>query len=186
MESIVVPLGKRTEDEWVNNHLTWLLGVLYLFVWKSVNMPEDLDEDRYIKVRHDIVETLRNARASITVKGLDEDETWVGWRDIGDKDLDATLKRVNKQGWLESDWASGIDDLIDSRDGNQPQETESGIFSEHRDSQPQVRKGDTMFQDRYDYLSEKKQNEYFKWKEGILKRIAELERGSQDAMEIDT
>jgi origin recognition complex subunit 6 len=32
-----------------------------------------------------------------------------------------------------------------------------------------------MFQERYDYLGERKRKAYAEWKEGMLKRIKELE-----------
>jgi origin recognition complex subunit 6 len=39
----------------------------------------------------------------------------------------------------------------------------------------QIRRADTMFQERYDYLGERKRKAYAEWKEGMLKRIKELE-----------
>ncbi|KAJ4405146.1 hypothetical protein N0V85_004738, partial [Neurospora sp. IMI 360204] len=41
-----------------------------------------------------------------------------------------------------------------------------------------VGQGDSMFQDRYDYLGERKQKEYAIWKQGILRKIKALENPS--------
>jgi origin recognition complex subunit 6 len=38
----------------------------------------------------------------------------------------------------------------------------------------QIRRADTMFQDKYDLLSEKRQAEYVVWKENIMSRIDAL------------
>ena len=48
-----------------------------------------------------------------------------------------------------------------------------------------MRRADTMFQDRYDFLSERKKKEYTLWKAGVLRRIKNLETG-EDGMDIDS
>ncbi|KAK3314532.1 origin recognition complex subunit 6-domain-containing protein [Apodospora peruviana] len=118
----------------------------------------------------------------------DEEDAWEGWHTVRAKDLDSAAVHIHRHGWLELDWAKGIDDLINqtaASDGG-----EGGDDVDEGEQAPlQIRKADTMFQERYDYLSEGRRADYAVWKEGILKRIKELERDTpppnHDAMEID-
>lgn len=146
-------------------------------------MPEGVDEARYVHARKEIVETLNKARRTISIKGVDEDDAWEGWKEIHAADIDNAALRINRHGWLESDWAKSIEDLI-----QKDQEDESGgegnDDADNTQSGP-AKRADTMFQDRYDFLSERKRKEYAIWKDGIIGRIQDLERGA-DAMEVDS
>ncbi len=198
-ESIVAPQGKRTTDEWVNGNLVALLGALYLYVWRGVTSHgKDLDQAEYVRFRKALVTALKKARETVeippskTVGGDDDDEVgpWVGWTDIRVKDLDTAALRINRHGWLEMNWAAGIQDLV-----RMEEEAEDRDMADEADTRPeprQVRKADTMFQERYDYLSERRRKDYAIWKQGILARIKELERDTppqqakgEDAMDID-
>ena len=112
----------------------------------------------------------------------EEDAAWDGWHDVRSKDLDTAAVHINRHGWLELDWAKGIDDLItqaaeageeDGIDQDGDSETQGPI---------QIRRTDTMLQERYDYLSEGKKEEYEVWKEGILSRIKKLQARPPPAM----
>jgi origin recognition complex subunit 6 len=194
VETIVTPHGKRTTDSWITSNLVPLLGALYLIVWKGVTFPgKDLDQERYIRARKDVVTALQKARSTLTLpsKGTDTDDGgWEGWTDVKVKDIDNATLRINRHGWLESDWAHGIGDLI-ARNADAIDEAMeldgSGNDNGVEVGGGKVRRADTMFQDRNDYLSERKKQEYAVWKEGILRRIKELERGppTADAMDID-
>jgi len=173
----------------VMGNLAALLGSLYLYVWGSVSMPEGVDEARYIRARKGIVETLNKARGTIRIKGVEEDEAWEGWQEVGATDIDNAALKVNRHGWLEGDWATGIEDLVQRHEANEPRgegegegEDEDGAENIQTD---RIKRADTMFQDRYDFLSERRRIEYASWKEGILERIKGLERGT-DAMEVDS
>lgn len=196
-ESIVAPHGKRTEDGWVNGNLVALLGALYLYVWRGVTSPggQDLDPAKFVSFRKSLVRALSKAREAVEVtsKAGDEDgEPWAGWYDVRIKDLDTAALRTNRHGWLEMDWAAGIEDLVRAGQGvNEADEEETGD-DDARPEVGQIRRADTMFQERYDYLSERKRKEYAIWKEGILRRIKELERDpgqvrtqEEDVMDID-
>ncbi|CCC10844.1 unnamed protein product [Sordaria macrospora k-hell] len=187
IESIVVRHGKWTEDEWVNANLVSLMGALYLFVWRGVTWPgTDIDEGEYVAMRKKVVMTLKKAREQVKVtvelgNGKEEEEdnekVWEGWGDVKLKDLNLATLHIGTSGWLEMDWAAGVEDLartvLDKED--QDAAFEDGQGGANKVEVVRVGQGDSMFQDRYDYLGERKQKEYAIWKQGILKKIKALE-----------
>lgn len=185
MEAIVCPHGRRTKDEWVLGHMTSLLGSLYLYVWNTVSMPDGVDETRYVAARKDVVEALDQARQTIAIKDVEDDEAWKGWQDIQVADIDDAALTVNRHGWLESDWAKGMEDLI-QRDQDNAAERAAAAKATWGTVEP-VRRADTMLQEKYDYLSEKRRREYTAWKKKIMKEIARLDRQKErvDVMEVD-
>ncbi|KAH8883426.1 hypothetical protein GQ53DRAFT_752926 [Thozetella sp. PMI_491] len=169
MEQIVVPHGRLTGDEWVKGNLVSLLGALYMYAWRSVSMPpEGLDEQRYAHARKQVVEAFRLARSSLSLENDERGEAWEGWQDIKGKDLDATALWISRHGWLESDWAKDLNDLAPLPEGD------IGSVSTEL-AELQVRKPDTMFQDKVDFLSQRNRREYAAWKEALLHRIEGLE-----------
>lgn len=187
IDSIVVPHGRRTDDEWVWGHLTGLLASLYLYVWNSVSQTDGVDEERYIAARASVIDALTRARTAITVKDVDAEEVaWEGWTDVEAKDVDEATLRISRYGWLESDWARGIQDLIQREEDADEDTIRAAVGrkgKESADAGGRVRRGDVMFQEKYDYLSERKRKTYAVWKEGILRRIEEI--GGGDAMDVD-
>jgi len=173
MEAIVCPHGRRTKDEWVLNHLTGLLGSLFLYVWNTVSMPDGVDEKRYVAARKGVVEALERARQTITIKDAEEEEAWEGWQDVQVADIDDAALTINRHGWLESDWAKGIHDLIQREEDHAAEKAaRKGI----KGPIGPLRRTDTMLQDRYDYLCGKRRKEYAVWKKRIIKEITRLER----------
>ncbi|OLN91973.1 hypothetical protein CCHL11_01396 [Colletotrichum chlorophyti] len=186
MDFIVVPGGRRTRDPWVRANLAPLVGAIYFFVTlqvKKLQTGEDVEPSSYNSTRKQILDLLARARDEVDVRGLDEDEAWEGWAPVIPKDFDAAVKEVRERGWLNEDWYQSLGDVIEAgqtmknsrRDGGE--ETEQGPML--------VRRADTMFQDRYDYLSEKRRREYRIWKEDILRRIDAMEKEAGGAMEVD-
>ncbi|OIW27207.1 hypothetical protein CONLIGDRAFT_618661 [Coniochaeta ligniaria NRRL 30616] len=151
MEAIVCPHGRRTKDEWVLSHMTVLLGSLYLYVWNTVNMPNG---------------------------NVDQKEAWEGWQDIRVADIDDATLTINRHGWLESDWAKGIEDLLQREADNAAEK--AGATKGSRVPIGPVKRTDTMLQDRYDYLGEKRRNKYVSWKKRILREVTRLERQREE------
>jgi origin recognition complex subunit 6 len=174
MEAIVCPQGRKTKEEWVLRHMTSLLGSLYLYVWTTVSMSDGVDEARYAAARKDVVDALEQARQTITIKDVDEEEAWEGWRDIQASDIDDAAVTINRYGWLESDWAKGIQDLIQREEDTAAETTHAG--KRKRSRAGPIRRTDTMMQEKYDYLSEKRRKEYDVWKRSIMIEITRLER----------
>ncbi|KAK3392497.1 origin recognition complex, subunit 6 [Sordaria brevicollis] len=185
IESIVAPQGKRTEDEWVNANLVSLLGALYLYVWRGVTWPEsDMVQEEYVAMRKKVVAALKRARETVKVavkvgeEQEDEEKVWEGFGEVKFRELDAATRYVGtNQEWLEMDWVDGVRDLV--RREREGLEAEDGVEDSDKEVEVvKVGQGDSMFQDRYDYLGEQKQREYAIWKEDILKKIKALENPS--------
>ncbi|KAL0941125.1 origin recognition complex subunit 6 [Colletotrichum truncatum] len=185
MDYIVVPGGRRTRDGWVRENLTALCGAVFLFVTQQVKKlakGDDDDPDSHVSSRKEILSLLQRAREEIDVRGLDEDEAWEGWTPVKPAEFDAVLKEVEERGWLEADWYRSLGDVIEA--GNVIADSRVGESDASYKAAP-VRRADTMFQDRYDFLSEKKRREYRIWKENILRRIDVMEKEGESAMEAD-
>ncbi|KXX77189.1 Origin recognition complex subunit 6 [Madurella mycetomatis] len=170
LESIITPRGKLTDDGWVLANLVAVLGAVYLFVWRGVTWPgREIDQGRYVKFRKELAAALRKARGGVT--GLRE-EDWEGWAEVGGREFDTAALRVHRHGWFDMEWATGVEDLVGREEASGEWEEEDG-----KTVVVQVRGGDSMFQERYDYLSERKRKAYAEWKGGLMKKIKELEKG---------
>lgn len=90
---------------------------------------------------------------------------------------------MEEQGWLDSDWFKGLDELVGAKRWDvvaAPAEDEDDM------AKPiQIRRADTMFQEKYDYLSEERKADYNVWRHKMLQRITD-NRTNSGAMEIDT
>ncbi|EOO03600.1 putative origin recognition complex subunit 6 protein [Phaeoacremonium minimum UCRPA7] len=186
MESILVPHGRKSSDEWVNDNITTTLGAIYFYVseraqWKSSD--DQVDQTRYQAARKVIIKTLDGARETATFKGSDQDTAWVGWRSIRPRDLDKAVMEVNKRGWLQSDWYQGMQDLADRTNADDLEDEDHDATEQIQSVE--IRRADSMFQDRYDLLSQRRRDDFKVWKAGILERIAALEN-STVPMEIDS
>ncbi|EGS23465.1 uncharacterized protein CTHT_0001580 [Thermochaetoides thermophila DSM 1495] len=174
LDSIVGPHGKRTEDDWVLARMPAVLGALYMYVWRRVVLAgSNLGRDQYIKISKQILDALARARDELDLPV----EAWEdGWREIKGKDLDATLLKGHEKGWYEMDWVGGVKDLLDQGERRDVEEGEEH-GEEEREETIKIRKPDTMFQERYDFLSEVKLKKYDEWKAGILQSIKAIQAG---------
>ncbi|KAM0322984.1 hypothetical protein ACHAQA_009083 [Verticillium albo-atrum] len=196
VECAVVPGGRRTRDPWVLDNLTALVAAFYFFIVQQVRVlatGERITPDNYLPVRTEVMALLTRARAELVVgKGLEEEDAWEGWQAIRRRDFDAVMGEVTNKGFLQEDWFTGLSDLI-ARGGLEAAGEEEGeeaadggaVGDEVRPTKQTIRRADTMFQDRYDYLSEDKRKDYRLWKEGILRRIEQEEQGRREAMDVD-
>ncbi|WZH39423.1 origin recognition complex subunit 6 [Fusarium acuminatum] len=186
MEIILTPEGRRTEDEWVLKNVTALFAAIYFFVTmrvKALATGEGIDREGYVPVRKEILALLTRARQEVTIKNSPEETAWEGWANINSKDFDDAVAKVNEQSWLTGDWYQGITDVVKLGQRGYPED--DGMLD--GDSMPKVhiKKADTMFQDKYDFLSEAKRKDYVHWKEDMLAKIA-LSTTTGAAMELDT
>ncbi|OTA57924.1 hypothetical protein K449DRAFT_128894 [Hypoxylon sp. EC38] len=189
MQTIAAPHGKRTKDEWVNENLTALLAAVYFLVSSQLYVLEqgkELDDPQYIRMRKAILKTLGAAQDNVGVVGMDEDELWIGWEDIKSKDVDSAVAKVVENGWQKDEWFAGIKHMAKIKDAevdNEDVEMEDGdekSFSEKLHAQ----RGDTMLQSKWD-MTDRKRDEYRAWKDGILRRIEEIERSQRSGMVVD-
>lgn len=142
---------------------------------------------------------LRGARNEVEIPGhtggrkreLTEEEEitfWEGWQNsIKVAVLDEAITEVTNRGWLNSDWYRSIDFLRDKADGSDQDDDDLGEDSTSAAAAVQIAKADTMLQDKFDYLSERRRAEYRQWKASILRRIKLLESDQgQSVMDVDS
>ncbi|KAK7723768.1 hypothetical protein SLS64_000099 [Diaporthe eres] len=194
LESIIAPHRRRTDDEWVNGHLTALSAAIYWYVSESAqlapgeDMTTDASRSSLNAKRKHILGALKSARQEVkppTTRGkrslaaTEEEEAvfWEGWQEgLKAADISEALTVVADRGWLDSDWFRSIDLIRDAE-----QDAEDVDPSAHQEeltstaAAVQIRKADTMLQDRFDYLTERRRAEYRHWKAGILRRVEALE-----------
>lgn len=195
LESIMAPYRTRTRDEWVHSNLSPLVGAIYWFVSEAARlapgeeMTVEASRARYKTVRKELLAALRDSKSQVKIAApagsrrtepTEEQETafWDGWQGtIKAADLDKAITEVTNKGWLDSDWFRSTEYLKDKTE-------EGGLHEDQVDvaATVQITKADTMLQDKFDYLSERRRAEYRRWKADILQRIDLLERG--DAMDL--
>ncbi|KAH6613490.1 origin recognition complex subunit 6-domain-containing protein [Chaetomium tenue] len=185
VESVLAPRGKPTTDAWARANAAAVLGALYLFVWRGVVWPagEGVERERYVGMRRGVAGGIGGVRDQgvVEIEGGDDDGVWEGWKAVGVAELDAAAVRGRRHGWFEMGWVSGVQDLVDREAARVEEEEEEeagrggGGDGDGDGEVVQIRRADTMFQERYDYLGDRKRKAYAEWKEGVLKKIKELE-----------
>ncbi|KAM0248837.1 hypothetical protein ACHAQJ_009301 [Trichoderma viride] len=175
MESILVPGGRKTKDEWALNNTTALCAAVIFFVAmrvRDIDQEQAIQTEFYKPTRTEILEQLSRARQGVGVIGVEPDAFWEGWTDVIDSDFDDAVSRIREKGWLEADWYNGITDVISM---NLQQDDDIVEGQDEEDAlQVQQQRADTMFQEKYDYLSESRRAEYKIWKDATLARISVL------------
>lgn len=186
MQSIVTPHGRRTSDEWVHASLAPLLAAVFFVVITKFHHLEkgELDEKTYIKTRQQLVDSMEHARAEVKVAGVaDEDEAWEGWSHVTAKNINDAVAVVISRGWQDGGWFTGISDMVDiSR--NKDAASEDGDDDDNETaSREKVQGGDSMFQGTW-VITDQKREEYRRWKEGIMKKVAEMKKQqAEDAVD---
>lgn len=150
----------------------------------DADVEQAMQPQVYEPARAEVLGQLGRARQEVQVKGVEPDVLWEGWTDLNDESFDAAVVKVRESGWLEADWYHGIADVID-RDLPQDGDIEYG-YDEEDAAHGQQQRADTMFQDKYDYLSERRRTEYRAWKEATLARIAVLSASLESSTGNDT
>ncbi|KAK6825545.1 hypothetical protein PG987_013039 [Apiospora arundinis] len=195
MDTIVLPRGRRTTDEWVNANLTPLLaGIGFLTMWQIHCLEMDgPDKTVYAKTREQVLKAVMKARDKVEVKGVeDEDEAWEGWSDITMKDIDRTVEKGTKSGWQESGWFGSISDMVDAcgtgKENTAGSDPDGGGEGDDGESETmdrmQMQRGDSMFQGRW-VMTDRKRDDYRQWKEDILLRIEEIKKEQENKMDVD-
>ena len=156
-------------DAWVRANQVSVLAALYLFVWRGVTWPagREVDRERYVRFRREVAACLGRAREEVDVPG-----GWEGWGEVEVRGFDVAAVRGERRGWFEMGWVAGVGDLVAREEEEEESREGEDVGSVEV---VQVRKGDSMFQERYDYLGERKRKAYGEWREGMLKRIKALE-----------
>lgn len=173
----------QTEDEWVREHTTKALVSIYFFVMMRVKALADAEIDgkqSYVTLRKDILDLLSRARNEVTFIGAEDEGAWEGYTALRLKDFDNAIAYAKEQTWFESDWFEGIAGVVKSDSDIQMADADNlDGFDEP------VRRADTMFQDKLDFLSESRRSDFITWKEKQLARITELSV-ADGAMRLDS
>jgi origin recognition complex subunit 6 len=193
MQTIIVPQGRRSPDEWVNTHITPLLAAIYFMVSSRVTILESSGEgvrkDQYGAMSREIVQALQQAREEVDVKDEDDEDFWQGWSDVARKDVDEAVKKITENAWKDDEWFTGIDELVANTQGAKDADDDVGMNdSDNGDfdgGKTHMQRGDTLLQGRW-VMTERKREEYRIWKDGILKRIEEMEIAGHGGMDVDT
>ncbi|KAI3399248.1 hypothetical protein diail_7410, partial [Diaporthe ilicicola] len=197
LESILAPHHQKSEDEWVNGHLTALVAATYCYAFASAQLApgEDMTRNTFgaslkttqkkmpgaLKTARNEVK-IPNAQGKKSAVAAEEEESifWEGWQQsLKAADINEAINEFVDRGWLESDWFRSIDLLRVAEQGAEDVDPEA---RQSTAAAVQIRKADTMLQDKFDYLSERKRAGYRQWKAGILRRVEAMERAqSADA-----
>lgn len=184
MEIIACPGGRRIEDVWVNEHPTEMLMAIAHAVFMQLKLltTDQADEEAlHVPLRKEIMDLMNRARSEVVFLGMEEDGAWEGWSKIRVKDFEDALVYSQEQKWLDSDWFRNIADVVSTgqADADPMDQDEADVGSG-----PGGR-ADTMFQDRYDFLSESRKADYRVWKSTQLDRISQM-LVAGGAMEVDS
>ncbi|KAF4549123.1 Origin recognition complex subunit 6-like protein [Elsinoe fawcettii] len=148
------------------------------------------DQEGYLAKQESGIEAVREIEAG-----------WLPEEDALGADLEAFLKAAGEEGWMDADWFLGV--TVEGEGEGDEMEVDGGNRGQRKrmsDKTPLRRKekhalrplednGDgeeetaaglqiglgTMFQDAVDWLSDDRREEYTEWKEGIMRRLDELE-----------
>jgi origin recognition complex subunit 6 len=171
-----------------------LIAAVYFFVGTRLSGRETTGQE-YISQRKAVLGTLTILREDEElgekIRGkVKNGSEWEGWEKVGTKDIDAWLLEISTRGWLKLDWfeniieGAGVEGKDDAGQVEADDEAHPPLPGEEVENKDVLQSGlGTMMQDRVDYLSEKKRAEYKIWKQGILARMKQIERGEQ-AMDI--
>ncbi|KAL7799788.1 origin recognition complex subunit 6 domain-containing protein [Trichoderma ceciliae] len=189
MEAILTSGGRKTKDGWALGNASALCAAIIFFVAvrvRDVDREQAIRPDIYDPTRLEILGQLSRARQEVEVKAVELDAFWEGWTDVDSDDFDAAVSRVREESWLEADWYNGITDVI-NMSLQQDDDVADGQDDDDDDAlQVQQQRADTMFQERYDYLSESRRAEYKAWKDATLARISVLSASSKTGGGNDT
>ncbi|KFY18295.1 hypothetical protein V491_04811 [Pseudogymnoascus sp. VKM F-3775] len=172
-----------------------LVAAVYVLVHTRLTGKE-VNGKEYVALRRRILAELKNLRADDEVVArVEKEETgdagWEGWTDTVGKDVDAWLMQLSSRGWVELDWFENIDsgsgvEGPETRD-EQMDDAEDEDANEDDDGGEESIMGlGTMMQERVDYLSARKREEYQIWKDRILEKIDGIEMARAETEAMDT
>ncbi|KAJ6781615.1 hypothetical protein PWT90_04417 [Aphanocladium album] len=183
-ESILFPGDQKMEDDSAKGQTTEVLAAVLYHVtvrFQAITTGAPIDSDSYAPIRKAIMEILGKARKEVVFIGAEDAGAWDGWASVKTKDFDAMVEAVKENDWLDSDWYRGINDVVQNIGDADVNMDEGDEIAQESGG----RRADTMFQDRYDFLSDSRRADFKIWKEAQLARIEKLS-AANSAMEIDT
>ena len=155
------------------------------------------DGKEYVGLRKQILNGIRELRTDKElikkVSGIQKGKKgWEGYGEVVGKDVDAWLMELSAKGWVELDWFGniesgaglGLPEWVDY-DNYELQNEEDDEEDEGEETMMGL---GTMLQDKVDFLSKRKRDEYKVWKESFMRRLEqaeEAEKKQSTRMEVD-
>lgn len=172
-----------------------LVAAIYVLVHTRLTGKE-VNGKEYVALRRSILAALKDLRADEEViEKVEKEEAgeagWEGWTNIVGKDVDAWLMQLSARGWVGLDWFENIESgsgIEGPQTSDEPMDdAEDEDAGEDNDGEEESIMGlGTMMQERVDYLSTRKREEYQIWKDEILEKIDEMERARAETEAMDT
>ncbi|PHH61521.1 hypothetical protein CDD81_312 [Ophiocordyceps australis] len=172
VECIVTPGGRMTQDGWTQKHVSEVVAAVYFYVVMRVRAMatnESLDRSGYVPLRKTILGLMEQARSQVQINQVDQAQAWRDWKHVKPKDFDEAVAHVKDQDWLISDWYEAIAHVAQHPGHGETAATQA---SQEAASTSQ-RRADTMLQEKYDYISVARREEYRQWKESMLSMIGQ-------------
>lgn len=152
------------------------------------------DGREYVGLRKQILNGIRELRTDKElikkVSGIQKGKKgWEGYGDVVGKDVDAWLMELSAKGWVELDWFGNIESGAGL---GLPEWVDYDNYELQNDEDDDEDKGEetmmglgTMLQDKVDFLSKRKRDEYKVWQESFMRRLEQAEKEQSTRMEVD-
>ncbi|PFH61846.1 hypothetical protein XA68_16077 [Ophiocordyceps unilateralis] len=156
----------ETQVDWARQHAVSLVAALFFNVvvrLRALYSPSEPVDGEGCK--KGIVTQLGLARTEVQTRRLPEADFWHGWKTLQAEEFDAALARVKDENWLDGDWFRGIADVVGSKTAA---DLPAGLEGQDAGL---ARRADTMFQDKYDFLSPRRRADYKVWRSKMLAKM---------------
>lgn len=143
------------------------MAMIFLYVFTRMK-DEDVSPDEYNELREKAVNTLLEAATERTTT----------YEELS-SETEQMMPLAQEEGWLQMEWFVNIMPL---GDGDAMEGVEMDIAGTVANTKTGIKTGGsdyiglgTMMQDATDYLGERQQEDYLRWKEEIMARVHEIE-----------
>ncbi|KAH8789391.1 origin recognition complex, subunit 6 [Hyaloscypha sp. PMI_1271] len=165
-------------EKGVEGKIPALIAALWFFVVVKMRGKEGQGKENLARKKM-VRDVLVRVKEDEGVKDRvgDEENTWEGWEEIVEKDVNAWRKEIVVKGWREMDWFENIEDGC-GVDGEIQSETDDGedddlSMSEELGSEVRRRATASMIQEKY-IMTPAKKKEYEEWRDMMLAGIDKM------------
>lgn len=147
----------------------------------------------YVGLRRHFMDTLIELRDDKEVKAKvaaiqKGKKAWEGWEKFGGRDVDGWLLELSSKGWTELDWFNNMQNGVgmDLPEVAEPEDDDANADigdDGGQDFGGPLRGIGSMLNDRVDYLSARKKEDYAVWAASVMKRVQAIyiAQGNKDA-----
>lgn len=187
---LTLPTPKPEGGDGKKEKIPGLVAAVYILVHTRL-VGRETSGKEYVALRRGVLAAFKALRGDeeVCAKVEAAGGGWEGWEDVTGKDVDGWVMQLSARGWVDLDWFGNIEsgagverpeaqeEIMEDGEDGEGEEEEDG------DEEEAVMGLGTMIQDRVDYLSVRKREEYRIWKEGIMERAEEIERTRDGEMD---